>query len=211
MMTLSRTLIALAFVVAAPRVYAQSTDLSIIGNILPGACAAELGGDGIVDLGTVLAEKLSATDETALAAVQVPLTVTCQVPVRFAFMGIDNTGDSASVATRYGLGLSPEGEKIGGAVISFKDPTADGAPVHYTRSEDGGQQWEPSGNEGVTWLGKVSINGFSTTAGALTGPDPISSLQVNLLVRTYIQPTNALTIAGDVPINGSATIDLIYL
>jgi type 1 fimbria pilin len=211
MLTLSRTLIALACVVLAPRVCAQSLDLSIIGTILPGACTVELGGGGVIDLGTVLAEKLDPDEETSLGSVLVPMTVACQVPVRFAFMGLDNTGDTASVATRYGLGLSPDGEKIGGAVIRFKDPTSNGVPVHYTRSEDGGQQWEASSNAGTTWLGKASINGFSTTAGSVDGPDPMESLQTELEVRTYIQPTSALTIEGNVPINGRATIDLIYL
>lgn len=211
MSTLSRMLVAAACLAVTPQVSAQSVDLSIIGNILPGACTATLGGGGVIDLGTVLAEKLDPVEETSLGSVRVPMTVVCQVPVRFAFKGIDNTGDSASAATRYGLGLSPAGEKIGGAVISFKEPTADGIPLHYTRSEDGGQTWEVSSNEGFTWLGKASINGFSITPGEMTGPAPIASLQTDLEVRTYIQPTSALTLEGDVPINGSATIDLIYL
>lgn len=57
----------------------------------------------------------------------------------------------------------------------------------------------------------MSINGFSTAPGVVTGPDPIASLQVDLEVRTYVQPTNALTIDDNVPIHGSATVDLIYL
>lgn len=207
----THALMTLALLLAAPRASAQSAELTIVGNLLPGACTTVLEGGGVVDLGTTLMEKLSPTEETSLGSVRVPMTVSCQVPVRFAFMGVDNTGDSASVATRYGLGLSPDGEKIGGAVISFKDPDTAGTPVHYTRSEDGGQQWEPSGNEGSTWLGKVSINGFSAASGVVTGPDPLASLQVDLEIRTYIQPTNALTIDDNVPIHGSATIDLIYL
>lgn len=211
MMHSTTALMTLLLLLTAPRVLAQSAELSIVGNLLPGACNTVLEGGGVVDLGTTLAEKLSPSEETALGSVRLPMTVTCLVPVRFAFMGIDNTGDSASVATRYGLGLSPDGERIGGAVISFKDPATDGAPVHYTRSEDGGQQWEPSGNAGSTWLGKVSINGFSTASGVVTGPDPMASLKVDLEIRTYIQPTNALTVDDNVPIQGSATIDLIYL
>ncbi|WP_070207972.1 MULTISPECIES: DUF1120 domain-containing protein [Stenotrophomonas] len=211
MMKFTTALMTLGLYAAATPVLAQSAELTIVGNLLPGACTTVLAGGGVVDLGTTLAEKLDPTEETSLGSVRVAMTVTCLVPVRFAFMGIDNTGDSASVATRYGLGLSPDAEKIGGAVISFKDPSSDGSPVHYTRSEDGGQQWEPSGNEGSTWLGKVSINGFSTAPGVVTGPDPIASLQVDLEVRTYVQPTNALTIDDNVPIHGSATVDLIYL
>jgi hypothetical protein len=211
MMTFTNALMTFGLFAAAPTVLAQSAELSIIGNLLPGACSTVLEGGGVVDLGTTLLEKLNTNEETSLGTALVPMTVTCQIPVRFAFMGIDNTGDSASVGTRYGLGLSPDGERIGGAVISFKDPSSDGSPVHYTRSEDGGQQWEPSGNAGSTWLGKQSINGFSTASGATTGPDPMASLQVNLEVRTYIQPTNELTIDDNVPIHGSATVDLIYL
>lgn len=211
MMKFATALITLGLLAAAPPVLAQSAELTIIGNLLPGACNTVLEGGGVVDLGTTLLEKLNPNEETSLGSAMVPMNVTCQIPVRFAFMGIDNTGDSASSATRYGLGLSPDGERIGGAVISFKEPSSDGSPVHYTRSEDGGQQWEPSGNAGSTWLGKQSINGFSTASGATTGPDPLSSLQVILKVRTYIQPANELTIDDNVPINGSATVDLIYL
>lgn len=154
MMKFTTALMTLGLYAAATPVLAQSAELTIVGNLLPGACTTVLAGGGVVDLGTTLAEKLDPTEETSLGSVRVAMTVTCLVPVRFAFMGIDNTGDSASVATRYGLGLSPDAEKIGGAVISFKDPSSDGSPVHYTRSEDGGSNGSPAGTRAPPGSGR---------------------------------------------------------
>jgi len=210
-MNIAKSLLALALLAAASGASAQSADVAITGKIFPAACTTELGNGGTIELGDILAEKLNASSETFWGATVVPMTVTCQSAVRFAFIGIDNADGTASEASRYGLGLSPSGEKIGGYVISYRDPLGDRAPVHYTRSPDLGLEWETSGNDNLTWLGKNSFTGFSAASGVVSGPDPFKSLQVNLEVKTYLQGRDELTIEGDVPVNGSMTVDFLYL
>lgn len=190
---------------------AQSAELSITGRIPPSACSATLSNDGVVDLGAIRAQSLKRSEETLIREVVVPMQVACSSPIRFAFLGVDNTGDSATVASRYGLGFSPAGEKLGSYVISFEDPSMDGAPGYYTRSSDGGSRWDPSDNTGDTGLGKAMMSGFSSARGVFHGPEPVKFLQVGLRVRIYIAPIDTLTVTGDVILRGSTTIEMTYL
>lgn len=189
---------------------AQSVELTLTGRIPPAVCSITLANGGVVDLGTMRLQSLNLTEETLVGDAEVPMSVTCDAPMRFAFMGTDNTSNSAPIPARYGLGLTPAGEKIGGAVVSFEDASADGHPAYYTRSDDHGSRWDAAHNGGPRLLEKSAISAFSTTAGTYDGPDPIQSLQVKLRVKTYIAPVDTLTIEGEVLIKGSATIEMSY-
>jgi type 1 fimbria pilin len=209
-MKFTRTLLALAVATAAPSAFAQSADLSIQGKITPGACAVELGGGGIVDLGTLSVKDLSPEGQTKLPEKELPLTVTCDSRMRFALDGVDNKGDSAIGMSAYGLGLTPNDEKIGRVYLSFRNPTADGAAAYATSSSSNGETWNPSSSSERP-LNTTLILGFNATEGVDTGPSPISLLQSTLVLDPYIVGTNELTIDDEVPINGSVTLDLVYL
>lgn len=210
-MKFTTTLLALAMAAIAPNAFAQSADLSITGRIFPGACTVELGNGGVADLGSIRAETLNAAEETALDPVTLPMTVACESEVRYAFTGTDNAGDSSPYTGRYGLGLTPTDEKIGSATIKVMDVTADTEVGNGTSSSDNGETWSSANPSGLNSILPSHLLGFAKTQGVTTGPDPIKSLQSTLEVRAYIEPTDSLTIGGDVPINGSVTIDLLYL
>ncbi|MBR7512826.1 hypothetical protein KC219_21965, partial [Mycobacterium tuberculosis] len=55
------------------------------------------------------------------------------------------------------------------------------------------------------------ILGFTTEQSVTTGPSPIEALQGVVHVVAKIMPTNGLTLTEDAPINGSATLNVIYL
>ncbi|WP_367345914.1 DUF1120 domain-containing protein [Stenotrophomonas bentonitica] len=211
-MKLTNTLFALMLVSASPSAFAQSADVSITGKIFPGACTVTLGGGGVADLGDIRADTLSQDSTTELAPVDMALAVGCESPVRFAFVGVDNTPDSALVENQYGLGLTPAGEKIGGADIRLFDIDIDGARGYWTRSYNDGETWSP-GDDVFTQppLMQHYILGFSAETGSTTGPDPIKALQGQVRVVARIAPAVELTLTEDVAINGSATINLIYL
>lgn len=212
-MKFSNTLIALAIASStaiAPTAFAQSADLSITGNIFPGACTVSVGG-GIADLGDIRAETLNADAATLLAPVTLPMNVDCESEVRFALQGVDNTAESSTQSDRYGLGMTAQDEKIGNANMLVADVTADGVPAHGTFSHDEGLTWNESHSGGHFTLAMPDMLGFAKEESVDTGPAAIKNLQGSLKVIAQIEPTDSLTIDEDVLINGSATINLTYL
>lgn len=213
-MKFSTTMLALAIASSAafaPSAFAQSADLSITGNIFPGACTVNVGSGGIADLGDINTVSLHPTDPTILRPVTLPLNVDCESEVRFALQGVDNTAESSTRSDRYGLGMTAHDEKIGHANILVADVTADGVPGHGTFSHDEGLTWNESHTGGHFTLAMPDMLGFAKEESVDTGPAAIKNLQGSLKVIAQIQPTNALTIDEDVLINGSATINLTYL
>jgi type 1 fimbria pilin len=213
-MKFSITLLALAISATAaivPTASAQSADVSMSGRIFPGACVVQLGGGGIADLGDIRAETLNAESTTLLDPVSVPMTVACESAVRFAFQGVDNNNDSSSVAYRYGLGLTPADEKIGSANVLVADVTADGVSGFGTLSSDGGDTWNDSNAGGNFSLTMTDLLGFTKEQDTATGPAAIKDLQGTVKVIAQIQPTDELTLTEDVQVNGSVTVNLMYL
>lgn len=213
-MKFTQTLVALAIAAAAttaPTAFAQSADLSITGKIIPGACTVDLGNAGTVDLGDINVKDLNADAVTDLDPATLPLTVACDSQIRFAFQGTDNSAESSAFAGRYGLGLTPAEEKIGGAEINLRDVTIDTGVGYSTLSDDGGTTWSVANNSGLIAIPQVNLRGYAEADGVTTGPAATAALQGTLEVKARIQPTDDLTINGDVPLAGNVTLNLVYL
>jgi type 1 fimbria pilin len=213
-MKFSTTLLALAIATSAafaPSAFAQSADLSITGNIFPGACTVNVGNSGVADLGDINSVSLDPTYPTLLRPVALSLIVDCESEVRFALQGVDNVAESSTRVDRYGLGMTANDEKIGNANLVIADVTADGVPAHGTFSYDEGLTWNESHHGGHFTLPMPDLLGFTAEPSVDTGPAAIKNLQGTLKVIAQIQPTSAVTIDEDVLINGSATINVTYL
>lgn len=214
-MKFTTTLLSLAIASSAafaPAAFAQSADLSIAGKIFPGACTVDLGGGGIADLGDIRADSLNTDTMTVFEPVEISLAVACESAVRFAFEGVDNAAASSAVAGHYGLGMTPADEKIGGAEIRIGGANADGVDAFWTVSQDSGLTWTSSDSTYThPPLVQDQIMGFTPEQSVTTGPSPIQALQANVHVVAKIMPTNGLTLTEDAPINGSATLNVIYL
>lgn len=213
-MKLTTTLMALAIASSAaiaPNAIAQSADLTITGKILPGACVVDLGNGGIADFGDIRANALETDTSTMLDAVDLTISVTCDSGARFALQGVDNTDDTSYVAFRYGLGRTAEDEKIGSATIGLKGISIDSKNGYATTSYDGGASWSNSVTGNPAPIPTDGMVGFAAEQGVTTGPTDIEALQGTLEVKAFIAPTSGMTITSDVPINGSATINLMYL
>ncbi|WP_312328614.1 DUF1120 domain-containing protein [Stenotrophomonas sp.] len=213
-MKLTHTLLALAIAAAAasaPNAFAQSTELTIVGKILPGACNVALSEGGVADFGDIRSNSLEEDTSTMIGSKDLTMTVTCDSAVRFAMQGVDNTGDTSFVTNRYGLGRTADDEKIGSATIGLKAVTVDDASGFATTSYNQGETWSDSVVPGPAPIPRDGMIGFATTQGVTTGPDAVKSLQGTLEVKAYIAPTAGMTITGEVPIRGSATINVMYL
>jgi hypothetical protein len=210
-MKFAPTWLSLAFVLAAPTALAQSTDVSVTGIIHPGSCDIQLGGNGVVELGTLNTVNLNTDVPTDLEPRKMTLAVSCDSPMRFALEGIDNRQESSVYTQMYGLGITPESERIGGAALSVEEPKADDAAAYGTQSVDSGTTWDASTAGPLNPLIPDSLRGFTTEQGVTTGPSPITSLTGNLVVGVRIQPTDVMRLTGEVDITGNITLNVIYL
>lgn len=213
-MKLTTTLMALAIASSAamaPDAFAQSADLSITGKILPGACVVDLSDGGVADFGDIPSSSLQSETSTVLDAVDLTISVSCDADTLLAFEGVDNTGDSSYVAFRYGLGRTAEDEKIGSATIGLKGVSIDSRNGFATTSYDGGASWSNSVTPNPAPIPTDGMVGFNDTQGVTSGPSSMKSLQGTLEVKAFIAPSSALTLTSEVRIDGSATINLMYL
>lgn len=210
-MKLVMSLLALVLVTAAPSALAQSADVSITGRILPDSCDVQLGGGGVADLGIVNTAQLNADRHTDLDPVTLTFSVACGSPMRFAIEGFDNRNESAAYTNMYGLGMTPGSERIGGVELSLGDVTADAAPAYGTASTDGGASWEASSGATLSDVPPSGLRGFAKEQGVVSGPASTTTLQGTLYVAPRIQPTDVLRLTGEVDINGSVTLNVIYL
>ncbi|WP_367345915.1 DUF1120 domain-containing protein [Stenotrophomonas bentonitica] len=211
-MTRSVKLLALALLssaAASPAAFAQSADVTIAGRISPASCSVTLDNGGVVEMGDIPAKLLKTNSSTVLGPYPLSIAVNCDSPMRFALQGTDNT-DTSTAIHFYGLGLTPAGEKIGGVSVLLTDIIADGVAGYGTVSHDSGTTWDPSTPGGSSIL-RVSLLGVNKEFDAVTGPTPIASLRGSLSLLAHIQPARNLTLTSIVPINGSATINIIYL
>jgi len=210
-MKLATFLLAVACVAAAPRVLAQSADVSISGRILPEACDVQLGNGGVADLGIINAATLNSSTYTDLDPVSLTLAVCCGSPVLLAFEGNDNRHESAAYTNMYGMGLTPESERIGGVELSLGNVTVDGVPGYGTASSDSGATWDASSAAPLSDMPPNRLRGFAKELGVVDGPAPTTTLQGNVVIGARIQPTEVLRLKGEADISGSISLNVIYL
>jgi hypothetical protein len=199
----SRLLLTLLF---APSAFAaSSTDMTVKGVIVPSACEPLISGGGVVDFGKMSAKELSADQPTTLPGQTMQLSVRCEGPTFFTLNTIDNrSGSSANHADWHGLGMTSEGEKLGGSAFHLHTPMADGVPAHTITSTDGGATWQINSMLSHTMLTAVAM-------GEGRVPIAVSSFDAEIRLHTHIAPANSLTLTDEVPVDGHATVQVNYL
>lgn len=211
MNSLSCASIALLLAVYAPITLAASTvELAVKGSITPSACTPLLGEEGVIDFGKIAARDLKPDAFTRLRDATLPIGVTCEGATVFALRLTDNrAGTSASAPLGFGLGLNAGSEKIGVFNVVLHTPMADDAPITQLQSMNNGQSWEAI-EQGVA-LPALRLAAFGNASSGAWAPVPIQALRVQMHVSTSIAPARGLTLDREVPLDGSATLDLIYL
>lgn len=200
---------------ASHAITAPVADLSIKGLIVPVACTPTLSNNGLVDYGKLSRQDLSLDKRTQLRDQTLEFSIQCNNPARFALLMHDNREGSAIVNSEiyYGLNHDPSGNKIGLYSLNF-DPThtvVDGWPqVFRTDSTTGGLAWSTSSSRPIP-VGARSYLGFTNVAGSNAGPLAIQTLTSRVTVETVIAPTSELDLSVDTQLDGSATLDVVYL
>ena len=185
---------------------ASSVDLKVQGSITPSACIHTLSQDGAVDYGKLPAKDLNVDRITVLAPVTLKLNIECEAPALFTLNARDNRLGSSylPLPNSYGLGLVNGDQQLGRYGVKVLNPVAD-SPVYPLISLDYGSSWivNPSGS----YLQHDALNAF----GDSPTPKALQNVAVDLLVSTSIAPSKTLNLTGEVPLDGSATVELRYL
>lgn len=198
-------LTALLLTATGTAVAASSVDLAVKGVITPSACTPTLSNGGVIDHGKISAKDLKPTLPTTLGQTLLTMEVTCDAATLFALRGIDNRAATSNSVYNYGLGLVNDTQKLGWFWMSFEKPIADDIPVRLITSWDG-TTW--STDQSIWYTGLWA--GFAA-ADDLTQPIAIQKLTTQIRVRTVVRPANNLDLSNEVPIDGSATLEVRYL
>ena len=201
---------------------ANSVDLRVTGTITPAACDISLAG-GDFDLGTISAQDLNATTETDLgSSTTKQLNIVCSGATQVAFKAIDNRASSrpsgvTGTSSIFGMGMDSANNPIGYYKI-FSWPAnavANGSPAVFRHSNDEGATWtEAAKDASVSFVAydiQQRIYAIDPTSGGTGQPTPITSASAIIQVRPIIQPENTLDTSSEITIDGSATIELVYL
>ncbi|MGN7744346.1 DUF1120 domain-containing protein [Pseudomonas sp. 22526] len=218
-------LAALAFATTAAFVsfgaQASSIEIKVTGTIIPTACTPTLAGGGTIDYGTFGSADVSQTDFTLLPEKNIAFSIVCNAPTKVALKAVDNrantrvlgvvkkVGGSPTDFSNFGLG-SAAGKNIGGYVmrVTADSFTADSASVKSTFSVDSGTTWGSSTFGTLTNDGSTILSWSATSGGA---PVAFTSLSGNLFLQAVLNKGSDLALTSDVSLDGSATLELIYL
>ncbi|SDR42345.1 Protein of unknown function [Pseudomonas grimontii] len=183
---------------------ASSIDLAVKGLITPSACAPTLSGAGVVDHGKISAKDLKPDNPTSLPKHFLRMNVSCEAPTLFGLRGIDNRA-SSGLTSNYGLGFVNGDKKLGWFYLYLNNPMMDGLPARSIVSYDNGSTWQPEDN--LEPLALFAMSDLSDT----NTPIAARELAVELEVASGIFATNGMDLSQEVPIDGSATIEVKYL
>lgn len=184
---------------------ASSTDLSVTGTITPVACTPSLSNGGKIDLGKISVKELKPTSDTIISRAPLQLTIACDGETRLALKTTDNRPNTALYDVYLGLGKTPADEKLGFINIEIARTLADSQVAQTIASADEGATWKRSNN-----IFKHTLTSIATTTDHQT-PILVRDVVMDLSVMTIIARTDSLTLDNEVAIDGSATIDVIYI
>ncbi|MBV7566709.1 DUF1120 domain-containing protein [Pseudomonas sp. PDM27] len=195
-----------ALICVAPHALAASnTPLTVTGSITPAACDINLSSGGIVDIGKRSVNDLHPTNNTLLNKTDMQLTMTCSESMLFMLNPIDHRPNTAAgLGDYFGVGLTPDDEKLGFFDITIKESTADTTKVQAIGSSDGGTTWVKQ--DRIMKDKQSSVAALSDHATRIA----VQDLTMDLEIHTYIAGTNYLTLDNEVPIDGLATIEVWY-
>lgn len=197
-------------------VHAQTVGLRIIGTIVPAACQLSITNNGVFDYGNISAAVLRPVEYTVLDSKENSLSIVCDAPTHVALRVVDNRSASQvpgilnirendSDSINFGLGTST-GRNIGGYAIKLGSYVGDGVLAYLNSSNDEGGSWALSKG----YLSHTrSIVGVSRTKNSI--PGSYINITTTISVQAVLNKASQLYLRDKVALDGSATIELIYL
>ena len=194
---------------------ASSVDLTVKGVVTPTACDPQLSGGGLIDYGKMSQQDLNLETSTRLPIKHLQVSIACTAPSRFALRMRDNREDTATVNSEiyYGLGLDNSGNRLGLYSMTFdpRNTLVDSTVTVYgTESTTGGLAWRTANLNPID-IGANSYLGFTARQGSTAGPSAIQELISTVKVQAVIDARQNLDLSTDTLLDGSATLEVIYL
>lgn len=197
--------------------HAATAELKLIGTITPSACVPNFTGGSTINYGNIPASTLNAAAQTNLPDKTTTISVVCDAPVKFALRTLDERAATAvnSIAfpgsfntQKFGFGSAPGGVNIGAYVLQMNNGTSDRGPVTRMASSDGGTTWN-------AWSGFVGNNGVSLVSwnDGVT-PNVLgahTSITADVSIFAAIDRASNLPLTSEIPIDGLATFEVVYL
>jgi len=184
---------------------ADTTDLSIRGNIAPAACDVQ--GDLSFNFDVIPSTFLKVGEETYTDSISRKVSVNCSGAVRFAFKAIDNQRSTAYGDKDFGLGLTEKGAKIGRYTLLLNS-----GPVGSTVSTDGGVNWSTASLIFKNLQPEpLYLVGYTPSTGGTDGPDWFVRLDLDLEAVAWFAPAETLDLTDNLQLQGEASIELVYL
>jgi hypothetical protein len=203
---------------------AVTTELRVIGRIVPAACTMDLT-RADVNYGTIALDSLNAATSTAITPSmsgvdpETTLNIVCDAPAQIAMNITDNRsstvdnsviGDliSATAADTFGMGADSAGTNIGAFTITGNGTTVDGAAGKAIESTDGSNWTSPA-------LARVqNTTGWLmswTPAASADVPEPVQNVAQVLKLNAAVVSSDNLETSVPVNLDGSVTMELVYL
>ena len=200
---------------------AQSVDLKVTGTITPAACLPTIAGGGTVDFGKINASDLNQTSPTSFSEHR-GFQIACDAATKVAIKITDNRSDSRVVGIVPGAPAVPEVHfglgkagttNIGSYVIGLPmlENTADGNPADILKSEDGGSTWTAYGISGNILAKNSTVGLYSWASRGGVQPIALENLSTTLVVLAAVDRGSNLPLGDEITLDGSATIELVYL
>ncbi len=198
------SLLASALLLSAGHALA-GTDLSVSGRIQPGACSLALGNGGTIDLGTISPKDLKEDDETGFKH-QISMDIRCQAPTKVAFRALDNRAGTSTSDNKFGLGASG-GKNVGAFAVLLEEIIGDGTKlVHLVDWSAKGSNW------GLGWGAiKVDTPLSSWAEPGQSLPQAFRNISSRLQFYIDIAPAKDLDLSQEIAVDGSTTVELVYL
>ncbi|CAI3789549.1 hypothetical protein AHFPHNDE_03252 [Pseudomonas sp. MM227] len=193
----------------------QQKPLLVKAGFAPAACRPSLAGNANVNFGRIGMADLRRESVTTFSR-QTVLEVDCDAPTRFAIRALDNRAGSvsdqllAAAPTLFGIGRTADGQALGGFTARLGTGIGrDGSSAYPLLGDASAQTWRlhPDG-----WLrsdGPPTALGRQATPGV--APGAWSGLSLPLTVDLHLAPARGLDVRQETPIDGSATLEIIYL
>ncbi|MGL5998452.1 MAG: DUF1120 domain-containing protein [Pseudomonas proteolytica] len=189
-----------------PSVFAASSiELAVRGTITPSACTPAFAGSNIIEHGKIAAKDLRQDNPTSLPKVTVQFSITCEASTFFAIKPIDNRRASSNSPFDFGLGFVNGDKKLGSFYLTPKNMLADGIAVQSIASMDGGSTWY------AEWAWELFTLWGAGAMDDPTTPLPSRVLEMDLEVGTTIARADRFDLSEEVAIDGSGTLEVVYL
>lgn len=198
----------------------QSSDMSVTAKVLPSSCNVIIANGGTFNYGDILSSSLANSGETIVADTSktTDLSVLCSSSTRVAIKMTDNRAGTAVGSdvlpfprNQFGLGHDAAGNKVGTSYLYMSYLRCDQYNCSFEQSTDNGLTWrsDPDGYYDMSHVPGHLVS-FHYNAG-VGYPSAVSRVEAQLHNYIVIAPKSDLDLSHAVHVDGSATLELVYL